>query len=268
MRSSCFAERALRLLGCLLLAVPLACGTLSVSEEQALGTQVSGELRGQLRFVDDRATVAYVRAIGEDLVQAAGPQPFTYRFYVVDNPQINAFAVPAGHVYIHTGVILEARNVSELAGVIAHEVGHVARRHVAKSYGRQQGTGVLYELGVIAASAYGLGSAASLGGQLAAQAYLTKFGRDAEREADAFAVEVLPAAGYDPQGLVTFFEKLQRSGGSGGGFLSSHPATSERIENTQRLIDELPPQSGLRLRDRGKLEIIQQRIRVLTGGSP
>lgn len=246
-----------------------ACATLSVPEEEKLGADAARELGRELDFVRDPWVVDYVEQIGRDLLVAAGPQPYAFRFYVVDDDTLNAFALPAGYVYIHTGVILEAANVSELAGVMAHEVGHVALRHVAENYNRQRTTGVLYQLGALAAAIFVGGNAAAGGqilGQLAAVAYLNTFSREAEAEADAFAVRVLPRAGYDPHGLVSFFETLRAQGQPQvPGFLSSHPATEERIESARALIarEDLPP--DLRVRDDGRLEIIQRRIELLTG---
>src|SRR5262245_48537039 len=112
----------------------VACGTLTVEKEKQLGDEYAREMRKELRFVREEVVVAYVEDIGRALVKAAGPQPFQYHFYVVDDEQLNAFAMPAGHVYVQTGIILNAANVSELAGVMAHEVGHVALRHIAKNY--------------------------------------------------------------------------------------------------------------------------------------
>ncbi len=257
------------LAGLLVLPLVAACGTLTVPQERSLGEDFSREIRREVTLMRDSVVVGYVERIGQDLVQAAGPQPFAYHFYVVEDDEINAFAAPAGYVYVHTQTILMARNVSELAGVIAHEVGHVVKRHIAENYGRQRNTGIVRQTLVLAAGAFGgspAAGAANLGGALAGAAYLNKFGRDAEREADSFAVEVMPRAGYDPVGLVTFFKTLRSETGSGGGsFLSSHPATDERIEETRQLIASLPPQGGLRIEDSGRLEIIQRRIRLLTG---
>src|SRR5262245_9459099 len=235
MRPSCSEgrPRARRVRAALLLLVLVsACGPISVHQERQLGSQVAHQARQELLFVQDRVIVAYVRSIGEDILKAAGPQPFTYHFYVVDDPELNAFAAPAGYVYVNTGTIMAARDVSELAGVIALEVGHVARRRIARTYNRQRNTGIVYQLGVLAAAVFGggyAGQAASVGAGLAATAYLNNFSREDENDADAFAVDVLPRAGYDPNGLVTFFETIQRQSGAGGGFLSSHPATTERI---------------------------------------
>jgi predicted Zn-dependent protease len=253
----------------LLLAFVPGCGPISVQQERQLGASFARQARKELPFVRDKEVVGYVREIGEDIVAAAGPQPFTYHFYVVDDPEINAFAAPAGYIYVHTGTILEARNVSELAGVMAHEVGHVAHRHIATNYNRQRNTGIGYQILVLAAAIFAGGYAAQgaqVAGGLAAQAYLNDFSRDDERDADAFAVSVLPNAGYDPHGLVSFFQVIaEKSGAGGGGFLSSHPAPRERIENTRSLIRQLDPDRSLRVDDGGRLEIIQQRIRLLTG---
>jgi predicted Zn-dependent protease len=256
--------------GALLCLLP-ACGTLSVPEEKQLGAEVDREIRSEVQMVRDDAIVRYVRQIGNQIVSAAGPQPFAFQFHVIADDEINAFALPAGYIYIHTAVLEKADNVSEVAGVIGHEIGHVVKRHVAQNYHRQQNIGILHQVGVIAAAVVGGGAAASaanLGGGLAATAYLNSFGREAERESDSFAVDTLPRAGYDPRGLVTFFDTLRKeSGGSEApAFLSSHPATAERIENTKREIaaENLP--AGLRVHDDGKLEIIQRRIKLLKGG--
>ena len=246
------------------------CGTLSVAEEQELGAEIARDARKELDFVREEVVVAYVEQIGRALVKAAGPQPFQYHFHVIEDAQLNAFAAPAGYIYINTGTILAAANASELAGVMAHEVGHVALRHIAKNYNKQRGAGVLYQLGALGAAIFlpGAGAAAAqLGGQLAILGVLNSFSRDAESEADQFAVEVLPKAGWDPQGLVTFFQTLnaEASGGRPPEFLSSHPATESRIEATQALIRAAMLPEGLRESDDGKLEIIQRRIQLLTG---
>ena len=254
----------------LLLAL-VACTTLSVPEERKLGADFEREARREFRFVNDPIVVGYVSHIGQDVLRAAGPQPFEYRFYVVDQAEINAFAGPAGTVYVHTGTILKARNVSELAGVIAHEVGHVVRRHIAQNYSKQEAASIGQEVLVLGAGMVGGGAAAAganLVGGLGTMAVINSFGRQAEREADDFAVGVLPQAGYDPNGLPSFFETLMAEGGSQMPvFLSSHPATADRLAATRAAIarETLPP--DLRVDDGGRLEIIQQHIRLLTGGA-
>jgi predicted Zn-dependent protease len=150
----------------------------------------------------------------------------------------------------------------------------VARRHLADNVARRRTANTARQIGVIAgavAAGPAGASAAGLLGGLASLAALNSFGRGAEREADAFAVETLPRAGYDPEGLVSFFQTLLHEPGEGpaqASFLSDHPATAERIEETRRAIDAaaLPP--GLRNEDGGRLEIIQRRIQLLTGAAP
>lgn len=254
----------------LLLFFVMGCATpLTIEEERQLGAEVERAARKEFDFVHDEVVVGYVAALGNDLLRVMGPQPFDYDFYVIQDDELNAFAMPAGSIYVHTGLISKARNVSELIGVMGHEIGHVYHRHVANNYRRQQTTALAHQLGVLTAGILGGGAAADavnvLGG-IGAMAYLNQFGRDAEREADAFAVRVVPKAGYDPSGITSFFETLvEEYGDRGSSFLSSHPATRERIENTRALIraQDLPP--GLREEDDGRLEIVQHRIRLLAG---
>jgi predicted Zn-dependent protease len=253
---------------CALAAAP-GCATLSVSDERQLGARFEREVRGHYRFVNDEVIDDYVERIGRAIVVAAGPQPFQYEFTVVDDAEINAFAGPAGQIFVHTGTILAARNVSELAGVIAHEVGHVVERHVAENYGKQQAAGIGQNLLVLGTGILVGGAAAGaanvLGG-LGTMAVLNSFGREAEREADDFAIRILPLAGYDPSGLPSFFETLVAEGGSGvPAFLSSHPAADDRLAATRAEIAELSLPPGLRVDDGGRLEIIQRRIGLLTG---
>jgi predicted Zn-dependent protease len=241
--------------------------TLSVDEERSLGSELDAEVRSEVLLVRDPVVLRYVQRIGNEIVRAAPPQPYTFRFRVVDDDEINAFAGPAGYVYVHTAILKKARNVSEVAGVVAHEVGHVVKRHVAQNYNRARNANRVKEVGVVAAALVAGGAAANLanlGGGAAAMAYVNSFGREAEKEADAFAVEVLPKAGYDPEGLVTFFQTIQREYGDGGlSFLESHPAPSDRIEAATALIRAQSLPAELREDDGGELEIIQRRLELL-----
>jgi predicted Zn-dependent protease len=249
-----------------------ATGPLTLEEERELGREVEQQARRKFRFVRDEVVVSYVAGLGQDLLHAMGPQPFEYDFYVIEDEELNAFAMPGGIIYVHTGLILKARNVSELIGVMGHEIGHVYHRHIAENYRRKRNTSVAQRAGVLLTAVLLGGYAAQATDLLTgvgAAAYLTTFSRDDEREADAFAAEVLPKAGYDPSGLVSFFATMMRQyGDNAGGFLSSHPATQERIDNAQAAIDvqQLPP--TLRQDDDGKLEIVQHRIRLLMGEAP
>jgi predicted Zn-dependent protease len=251
----------------------VGCASLTPQEEAGLGAQMHAQLRREADLLEDRVVSRYLEQLGQRIVAASDAEGADYRFYVVVDDRINAFAAPGGYVYVNTGTLLRVRNVGELAGVIAHEIGHVARHHVAENVARQRAARTARGIGVVAAAvAAGPAgaSAASLLGGLASLAALNSFGREAEREADAFAVEVLPRAGYDPDGLVTFFQTLLREtgGGESGSFLSDHPATEARIEETRRAIAAAGPGPGPRRDDGGRLEIIQRRVQLLTGAVP
>ncbi len=258
------------------LVLALACATLTVEEEKQLGIEAQRQVRERFDLVRDRVIVHYVRELGADLVEAAGPSPFEFRFYVVEDEAINAFALPGGAVYVHTGTILKAEDASELAGVIAHEIGHVTARHVAELYPKQRAAGLgVNLLAVLAAILTGntyIANAAGLGGQIGAQAYLATFTQEAELESDRLAVETLIRAGYDPTGMVDFFEILQRETETGGlrmpQLLSSHPATRERIAGVRLEIRRREPLPALRRVDRGELRIIQKRIGLIIGTDP
>jgi predicted Zn-dependent protease len=247
-----------------------ACGTLSVQEEKQMGAQAQAQLRKQLTFVRDPVTVNYVRKLGENLASAARPSPFEFRFYVVEDETLNAFAIPGGAMYVNTGLIQSVKNASELAGVLSHEMGHVTARHVAKMANRGRNTGfvanIFYILVAILTGNPYLANAGGLAGSVAGSAYMNTYTRDAEREADALAVETMVHAGWNPEGMVTMFETLQAESGGFDGpqFLSSHPATEERIENVQRDIAKYPGSDKLRSDD-GKLSIIKERLKLIIG---
>jgi len=253
-----------------LLAFLSACGTMSVQKEQDLSREFERQVRREYRFIRDPIVNQYVTKIGETILQPLGPQPFEYSFHVVEDEEVNAFAGPAGQIYVHTGTIQRARNVTELAGVIAHEIGHVQKRHIAQNYEKMQAASWGKELAVIGAGVLGgqaAAGAADLATGVGLASVLNSFGRDAENEADAFAVEALPKAGYDPNGLPSFFETLAAEPGPHPpAFLSSHPAPADRLARTRALIAaaQLPP--NLREDDDGRFEIIQQRIALLTRG--
>ena len=265
--------QARRALACMLaVSLATACGTLSVDDEKKLGHQVQRQVRDQFTLMRDRVVVNYVRDLGEQLVGSARPSPFDFRFFVIEDPTINAFAVPGGAIYIDTGLILAARDVSELIGVVSHEMGHVTARHVAENYNRSQTTGLVAQIVSVAIAILTGSSIGAQGGQiatgLAAEAYLATYTRDAEREADTLAIETMVRGGWDPQGMIGMFETLMEE--SSGGMkvpqlLSSHPATTERIDNVKAEIASYQDLPRLRSDDGGRLEIIQKRIRLIIG---
>ena len=256
----------------LVLSLATACGTLSVQDEKKLGHQVQRQVRDQYTLMRDRVIVNYVRDLGEGLVASARPSPFDFRFFVIEDPGLNAFAVPGGAIYVNTGLILEAGDVSQLIGVIAHEMGHVTARHVAENYNRSRATGVVAQIVALAIGILTGSQIGAQGGQLlsgvAAQAYLATYTRGAEREADQLAIETMVRGGWDPDGMVAMFQKLmeQNSGGAHmPQFLSSHPATAERIQNVADERAKYGEVPRLRRTDGGRLEIIQKRIELIVG---
>lgn len=257
-----------RWLGVALLGFLFACGTMSVKKEQDLSREFERQVRREFRFIRDPVVNQYVSRIGETILRPLGPQPFEYSFHVVEDEEVNALAGPAGQIYLHTGTILRARNVAELAGVIAHEIGHVAKRHLAANYDKLRAASIGQQVAVLGAGVLGgqaAAGAANLATGFGLSAILNSFGREAEAEADAFAVDALPKAGYDPNGLPSFFETMNADRGpTPPAFLSSHPAPSDRIEATRAAIAAETLPADLQSDDGGRFEIIQQRVELLT----
>jgi predicted Zn-dependent protease len=236
---------------------------MSVQEEAEFGKKVQAEVEKDLTFVNDPIVVNYIRKIG-NIVVANSPKPsdFTTSFYVINNEEINAFAIPGGNIYVHTGLIDAADDEAELASVLAHEYGHVVYRHGADNITRAMNASMLQQL-VLGQNA---GEVSKLLSGVLAQGVLTDYSREAELQADSIAVPTLYHAGYDPGGMISFFETLTERYGSGGGgpaaFFASHPPTGERINRVKADIAALPPKEPL-LRPINDLRKIQSRLREL-----
>jgi predicted Zn-dependent protease len=208
---------------------------ISIDEEWQLGGQLSQEIAGQVQLNNDPALNAYVASVGQRIVQQAAP-PFNqlpWHFHVVNNDEINAFAIPGGHVYVNTGLIKAAGNASELAGVMGHEISHVLARHSTEQISRQYGISVLASL-VLGQNASQL---SQLAAQIVAGGAMARFSRDAEREADEIGIKAMAAAGFNPNGMASMFEKLlaQQKGSPGSveQFFSTHPLTEDRIRDAR-----------------------------------
>lgn len=226
-----------------------ACGV-SQQQEIEMGRQYAAEINRQLPIVDDPQIHRYINQLGNRIQRQPGARDIPYTFYVVNIEQLNAFAVPGGFVYINRGLIEATDNLSELAGVVAHEIGHVEARHSAEMIERLQAAqaGVAIASILLGGQPQGVAGAAV---DIGAQAYFASHSREAENEADAIAVRLLPQAGIDPAGLVTFFKQLmseqQRSPSTVEQWFSTHPLTEERIAHVRELIRELPPQQTANL---------------------
>ena len=209
----------------------------SIEKEIALGKQMAQEVERQAKIVDDPVVAEYVNRIGQNLVRNSDAKvPFTIK--VVDAEDINAFALPGGFFFVNTGVLLNAANEAEMAGVMAHEIAHVAARHGT----RQATRGDIINYGSIPLIFLGgwTGYAIRQGMGLAIPMGFLKFNRGFESEADMLGLQYMYKAGYDPVSFVDFFEKIQslekRKPGTMSKVFSDHPPTGDRIEKSQAVI--------------------------------
>lgn len=212
----------------------------SIEKEIALGKQVAQEVERQARIIDDPVIAEYVNRVGQNLVRNSDVKvPVTIK--VLDSQDVNAMALPGGFFFVNTGLILKAETEAELAGVMAHEIAHIAARHGT----RQATRGTIANLATIPLifmggwTGYGIRQGASI---LVPLGFLT-FSRGFESEADMLGLEYLYKAGYDPTAFVDFFEKLQsdekKKPGTMAKVFSTHPLTDDRIKNSQKNIQEI-----------------------------
>jgi beta-barrel assembly-enhancing protease len=213
----------------------------SAEQDVELGREVSKQAESELQILNDRQATSYVNALGRQLASRAPGQKYPYQFKIVNDTGINAFALPGGFIYINRGVFDAADSEAQVAGVMAHEIAHVALRHgtnqASKSYIAQAPLAILG--GALGSNSIG-GVLAQLGISFAASSILLKYSRDAETQADLMGTQILSDSGYDPKAMVQFFEKIQNeSKGRAIEFLSDHPNPGNRISNVQREIERL-----------------------------
>ncbi|MDP3841770.1 MAG: M48 family metalloprotease [Oxalobacteraceae bacterium] len=253
--------------------------TLSPLMERKLGEEIMRDIRHNPDYLDDAPVLEYLNAFGAHLVaahpDARGEADFNYFFFAVRDPALNAFALPGGFIAVHSALVLAAQNESELASVMAHEIGHVAQRHIARMLGRQKQDALLplaaILLGVLAAGVGNAGDAPAalvMGGQGLALQRQLNFSREAEREADRIGLQILREAQFDTSGMVAFFGRMQKA--SRGytdavpAYLRSHPLTTERIADIEARIRD---QTHTSRPDSLAFHLIQARLRVLQDGS-
>jgi beta-barrel assembly-enhancing protease len=211
----------------------------SLEKEIALGKQLAQEIERQAKIIDDPIIAEYVNRVGQNLVRNSDAKvPFTIK--VLDSEEVNAFALPGGFFFVNSGLVLKAESESELAGVMAHEIAHVAARHGTKQATRGQ----LINIASIPLIFMGgwTGYAIRQGASLAIPMGFLTFTRGFEREADYLGLQYLYKAGYDPTSFVDFFEKIQslekRKPGSVAKVFSTHPMTDDRIKAAQEEIQK------------------------------
>ena len=236
-----------------------------VNDDVRLGEEAAREVERETRAYHDPEVSEYVERLGRRLVASLPEQhrrrQFRYTFHVLDDPEANAFALPGGRVYVNSGLIGAAGGEGELAGVLAHEISHVALRHGTASAGKA----LFAELGVaLLGELIGgrKGEAIQLGAYAGAALYLLKFSRDYERQADLLGAQIMAGAGYDPRAMAGLFRRLEGEGGKGlPRWLNSHPELGKRA---QRIDEEASLLVVPRCVDHvASFELIRERVRTM-----
>ncbi len=245
-------------------------GDFTIQDEVELGREVNQFVRSHFDLLNDPVVAEYVRSVTERIESHLPPQPFPISVTVVNDESLNAFAAPAGYMFVHTGLLLHLESEAQLAGVIAHELAHVTQRHIARNIERSQ----LINLGTLAGMLAGVflggggeGSEALAMGSLAGgQAAALKYSREDEREADQIGVHYLQNAGYPVQGMVEAFEVIRKrkwfSGHSLPTYLSTHPGVGERIAALQGRVEGESSGSSSLQSGTSRFERIQMLVRA------
>ena len=222
---------------------------LSAEQEQRIGRQYLRQLRHAGIVNNDTILTEYITTLGRRLAAGSGQNANNFTFFVVDDPSINAFAMPGGYIGVHTGLIEASRSEGELASVLAHEMAHVTQHHLARSYKKASDMNLPMTAAVIAAILLGgsnpqLASAAMASTQAASSQMQLNFTRENEHEADRVGMEILAEAGYSPQSMPDFFERLYEEtryyGGNVPEFLLTHPVTESRIADATNRAEQYP----------------------------
>jgi len=235
------------------------------ADDVKVGRQAAAEVEQQMPILRDADATSYVSRVGQRLVSSIPSEfqhpEFQYYFKIVNARDINAFALPGGPMYVNRGMIEAAHNEGEMAGVMAHELSHVALRHGTAQASKAQKYGLL--AGILGIGGQILGGPAGAAAQIAGQGvgvYFLKFSREYETEADLLGARIMANAGYDPHDLANMFKTIeQQSGGSGGGFLSDHPSPSDRYARINQEAQYLRVNNPIR--DTRDFDRIQARLR-------
>lgn len=236
----------------------------SADQEVQLGQQAATDAERQLPMLNDRSVNNYVNTIVNRLERVAPFRDYPYQARVVNSSDVNAFALPGGYLYVNRGLIEAARTEGELAGVIAHEMAHVALRHgtanVSKAYAAQLGVGALGR--ILGGSNNRNSQVWNVVGNLGLSSLFLKFGRNAEDEADSLGARMMAQAGYNPVEMANFFDVLAQERGSSrvAQFFSDHPAPANRSQHIRSEARSLGGGSGERV---GSLPSVQSRLRSM-----
>ncbi|MBL0715642.1 MAG: M48 family metalloprotease [Desulfosarcina sp.] len=223
-----------------LMTIPgsLAFG-LTIKEEKDLSKEYMKILRQYFKFIEDPVIADYVNQIGQKILSKMPPQPFEYHFYVVEQEVFNAFATPAGHIFVYSGLLSAMEREEQLAGLLAHEIGHVQSRHISEKIERAENINKAAYAGMIAGLILGLGGAPQagqalmMGSMAGAQTMMLAYSRADETEADQLGLNSMYRAGYDGEGMVEMFEILRSKQWFGADeiptWVMTHPGVEERI---------------------------------------
>ena len=258
----CAAGATLSATGC------ASASSVSQQQEVQMGQGYAQQINQQLPLVQDAEVNRYINGLGDSLARVTPRADLDWHFYIVDSPEINAFAVPGGFIYVNRGLIERAQNMSELAGVMGHEIGHVVLRHSIKQMAQQQNANTLVGLTCALSSVCNNGVAGAAI-QLGGSAVFAKFSRTDEAQADHEGVIFTTKAGIDPRGIPQMFqillneEKTQPSAVSA--FFASHPTEESRIAATEAEIRQMvsPAKLATLTKDTRNFHTFQDRLRSL-----
>ena len=228
------------------LSLTFALGACAVSQQQEveMGAQYAAQIDQQLPLVTDPEINRYINVLGDSIARLADNRELTWTFRVVDSPEVNAFAVPGGFIYINRGLIQRAQTMSQVAGVLGHEIGHVTERHSVKQMQKAQGANVGVTLACILTRVCE-GQAAGALINVAGGAVFAKFSRSDEAEADREGVKNVVRAGIDPNGIPEMFEILMaertRNPSSLEAWFATHTLEEDRVKATRALIANIDP---------------------------
>lgn len=250
----------------------VASNDLSLGTEKKIGQQIMHEIRWrEPSYLDDADIEAYLNQLGNRLAAVSNDPGFGFYFFTINDPNINAFAMPGGYIGVHTGLIISAQTESELAGVLGHEISHVTQRHIARQVFQSK------QIGMASMVAMGLALlAARSSGQMAGAAIATTqagaisaqlaFSRDFEREADRQGFDILRKAGFDVRGMGVFFERLQKSvrlyENNATAYLRTHPLSGERLTDMQNREQGVPYHQ---VADSVDFQLVRAKLRAMQG---
>jgi predicted Zn-dependent protease len=228
------------------LTIALLIGACSISTQQEveMGADYAQQINAQLPIVDDPELNRYINVLGDSIARLADDRNLEWNFYIVNAPEVNAFAVPGGYVYVNRGLVTRTQNLSQLAGVLGHEIAHVTERHSAEQMEKAQQANIGVTLACILTSIC-QSEAAAAAIQVGGAAVFASFSRNDESEADQEAIRNVIRAGIHPDGIPEMFEILiaerERSPAGVEGWFSTHPLEEDRVQETRASIAALEP---------------------------